>query len=96
VPAVQVPVATVVRSHSALVVVVLVSSESQFLPAPMHTGLYDDELDRLTQQPPLHRLPAQHGDAVEVDVPGVPQTTHRLELLQMVFAAVQVDEAQQG
>ena len=96
VPAVQVPVVTVVRSHSALVVVVLVSSESQFLPAAMQTGLYEDELDRVTQQPPLHKLPAQHGEPVEVDVPGVPQTAHRLELLQMVPAAVQVDEAQQG
>jgi hypothetical protein len=46
----------------------------------------------------LHKLPAQHGLAVEldVDVPGVPQTAHRFELLQIVFAAVQVEPVQQG
>ncbi len=46
----------------------------------------------------MHKLPAQHGLAVEVDVDvlGVPQTAHRFELLQIVFAAVQVEPVQQG
>jgi hypothetical protein len=46
----------------------------------------------------LHKLPGQHGLPVEldVDVPGVPQTAHRFELLQIVFAAVQVEPVQQG
>jgi hypothetical protein len=44
----------------------------------------------------VHWLPAQQGDAVEVEVPAVPQTTQRFELLQMVLAAVQVLPVQQG
>jgi hypothetical protein len=33
---------------------------------------------------------------VDVDVPGVPHTTHRFELLQRVPASLQVEPAQQG
>ena len=48
------------------------------------------------QQPPLHRLPAQHGAVVEVDVLGVPQTTQMEDVLQIVLAAVHALFAQQG
>jgi len=41
-------------------------------------------------------LPAQHGVEVEVDVPGVPHTTHRFELLQRVLASLQTAPLQQG
>jgi hypothetical protein len=52
-------------------------------------------LYRVTQQPPVQVLPAQHGVAVEEVVPGVPHTVQR-ELLQMVLASLQVLLAQQG
>jgi hypothetical protein len=52
-------------------------------------------LKRVTQQPLVQVLPAQHGPAVEAVVPGVPHTVQR-ELLQMVFASLHVLPAQQG
>jgi hypothetical protein len=47
------------------------------------------------QQPPVQVLPAQHGVAVDEEVPGVPHTVQR-ELLQMLFASLHVLLAQQG
>ncbi len=44
----------------------------------------------------MHWLPGQHGAAVVVVVPGVPQTTHRFELLHTMFAAVQTEPVQHG
>jgi len=43
-------------------------------------------------------LPPQQGEPVEgdEDVPGLPQTTHRLELLQMVPASAHLLPGQQG
>jgi len=89
------PPATVVTSHTGLVVLVI--SVSQAAPAAMHNWLPDDNvvLRRVTQQPPVQALPGQHGVAVEAVVPGVPHTVQR-ELLQMVFASLHVLLAQQG
>jgi len=55
-------------------------------------------LARVTQQPPSHWLPAQQGVPAEgdADVPGLPQTTHKFELLQSVPAAEHLLPAQQG
>jgi hypothetical protein len=91
-------VASVVKSHTGfgLVEVELVSYESQLAPGAIHNGVASVAVYRVTQHPSLHRLPAQQGEAVEVEVPGVPQTTHRFELLQTVPASVHVLLAQQG
>ncbi len=44
----------------------------------------------------MHWLPAQQGDDDDGVADGVPHTTHRFELLQIVLAAVQVLPEQQG
>ena len=44
----------------------------------------------------MHRLPAQQGCAAEIEGLGVPQTTHRFELLQIVLASMHVLLAQHG
>jgi hypothetical protein len=55
-------------------------------------------LARVTQQPPSHWLPPQQGapDPGDVDVPGLPQTTQRLELLHTVLASEHLLPVQQG
>lgn len=44
----------------------------------------------------MQTLPAQHGVPVDVEVPGLPHTAHKFELLQMVPASLQTEPAQQG